>query len=1075
MTAAIDAQRWRRICQLFDELVELDAAAIADRLRVIGAADPDLQRIVERLLAADSAGETRLARINAAFALPHADAERERDADPLKLAGRTISHFTVVEAIAAGGMGVVYRAEDTRLRRTVALKFPLPAQQLERGAKERFLHEARSAGTLDHPNICSIFETGETEDGHLFLAMPLYDGETLKARLARDGALPIVDALAIARQIADGLGAAHRAGIVHRDVKPANVMLLRDGTVKILDFGLAKVRDLTLTETRARVGTISYMAPEQIQGQPIDGRADLWALGVITYEMLTGRCPFRGEYDISIAHSILNTEPVRASLVRREIPADLDDTVWKLLRKEPAARYGATDQVAVRLAANRGAPEQESALSDPITRVRNAVTHTLYSARAQPGATGVAAWARSRAFVITAVTLVIATAAVMAYARTRSAARTPPAPMAVAHTNARPAVAVMPFRATDGDLAFWREGMVDLLSFNLEGIGDLRKIDPQAVLTAWHAVVGGVTPEDGAAVGLEVGRRVGAHYVVIGSAVRTGGNVQLTAEVYDVTTRRSRGSAHIRGEGDSLQTLVDALTIELVRLNRVPTSGQLQPVNISRVTTTSVPALKAYLAGEQHYRRSRWQDAAAEFQRAVELDSTFARALFRLGGSYVWSAGGPLANEYYQKAARFAAGLPERDALLLEAMVSRDISLLETLTLKYPDDADGWYQLADRAFHQGGVALLPASVFRDAFEKALVLAPYYGEVRFHLLEDAFIRLDSARARVLTDGYQAADFDNAPCPGYRIVYDLAWGNAGAVARARAALDTIGFEALSCGGSSAYMIAPAAVEKIGRHRRAVIEGSIPGTPGATVRETVQARLMRGELRGAHRSIAHAYGYSRTAPFAARYTAMLNLSGFPDTSAVAHAKAVLAHAAVPAAHFWLGAFAVAEERWADVESAGLRIDAHVRARAAAGDSADARESAALAPVLRTYAALRRRPTTDLAEFETALSGLPCCGLLSVSAFLRYQIAVMLFEQRKLDEAQRYFESFYHYDAPYFVPAQFFLAQIDESRGRTSEARAHYELFAWWWADSDPELQPWVRQARAALARLASGGRRE
>src|SRR5262249_2215777 len=215
--------------------------------------------------------------------------------DYLGLAGRTISHFRVLEPLGAGGMGVVYRAEDTRLGRVVALKFLLPQPTADGVAKARFLREARSAAALDHPNLCTLHEAGETEDGRLFLAMALYPGETLKARLERDRPLPVQTVLDIARQVAHGLRCAHSAGIVHRDLKPGNVMLLPDGTVKILDFGLARARDHSLSTTSVRLGTVPYMSPEQIRGANLDGRADLWALGVVLYEMLTGRKPFHGD------------------------------------------------------------------------------------------------------------------------------------------------------------------------------------------------------------------------------------------------------------------------------------------------------------------------------------------------------------------------------------------------------------------------------------------------------------------------------------------------------------------------------------------------------------------------------------------------------------------------------------------------------------------------------------------------------------------------------------------------------------------------------------------------------------
>ena len=336
----MDSRRWKEIQATFDELVALDEASRASRLAALGATDRALRQAVEVLLAADGEADQQLAPLEAAF-FPATPAP-----DPLSLAGRTVSHFRVVERLGAGGMGVVYRAEDTRLGRAVALKFLLPQSSLDAPAKARFLQEAHSAAALDHPNLCTIHEVGETDDGQLFLAMALYPGETLKARLDREGPLPVGDALAIARQIAEGLAYAHAAGIVHRDLKPGNVMLVPNGPVKILDFGLAKARDQSLSTASAQWGTVAYMAPEQIQGEAVDARTDLWALGVVLFEMLTGRRPFAGEHELALAPAILRDQPLSPSTLRADVPAALEDIVLTLLQKDPANRYPAEELLA---------------------------------------------------------------------------------------------------------------------------------------------------------------------------------------------------------------------------------------------------------------------------------------------------------------------------------------------------------------------------------------------------------------------------------------------------------------------------------------------------------------------------------------------------------------------------------------------------------------------------------------------------------------------------------------------------------------------------------------------------------
>jgi len=336
----VNAERWQEVQVAFDELIELDASERARRLASFATSDPELHRALESLLEADAEADAHLAPIDSGLLLGGS-----RRSDPLGLAGRTISHFHLHEALGAGGMGVVYRASDTRLGRVVALKFLLPHHNLDAGARARFLREAHAAAMLDHPNLCTVYEFGTSEDGRLFMALALYQGETLRSRLGRDGRVPIRETIEIMRQVAAGLRAAHAAGLVHRDLKPANVMLLPDGTVRILDFGLAKARDQSLGTTSVRLGTVAYMSPEQIRAHNLDGRADLWALGVVLYEMLTGRKPFRGSEKRSIADAILYDQPEPPSMYCDDLPKALEGLVLELLEKEPTRRPASADEI----------------------------------------------------------------------------------------------------------------------------------------------------------------------------------------------------------------------------------------------------------------------------------------------------------------------------------------------------------------------------------------------------------------------------------------------------------------------------------------------------------------------------------------------------------------------------------------------------------------------------------------------------------------------------------------------------------------------------------------------------------
>jgi serine/threonine protein kinase/Flp pilus assembly protein TadD len=263
--------------------------------------------------------------------------------------GKTVSHYRILEKLGEGGMGVVYKAEDTKLKRIVALKFLPPELTRDTNAKERFIHEAQTASALDHPTICTIHEIDDTEDEQLFIVMAYYKGDTLRRRIDH-GPLKIEDAVDITVQVARGLGRAHEAGIVHRDVKPGNIMITNRGDVKIVDFGLAKLAGhAKLTRTGFMLGTAAYMSPEQARGEEVDHRTDIWSLGVVLHEMLTGQLPFMGDHEAALLYSIVHENPRALSSLRPELPASVSSIICKALQKDRALRYQTTQELIVDL------------------------------------------------------------------------------------------------------------------------------------------------------------------------------------------------------------------------------------------------------------------------------------------------------------------------------------------------------------------------------------------------------------------------------------------------------------------------------------------------------------------------------------------------------------------------------------------------------------------------------------------------------------------------------------------------------------------------------------------------------
>ena len=531
--------------------------------------------------------------------------------------GRQISHYRILEKLGAGGMGEVFLAEDTKLERKVALKF-LPTQfSADEEERKRFIHEAKAASALDHPNICSVYEIGETPEGQLFIAMGYYAGMTLKEKL-KGGPMPVNKAVEIAIEMAEGLKKAHSKGIVHRDLKPANVMLTDEGSVKIVDFGLAKLKGLTkLTKSGTTLGTVAYMSPEQAMGKEVDQRTDVWSLGVILYEMLTGKLPFPGEYDQAVLYAVINDEPERLAKVRPDVPIGLEQVVGRALVKDPAKRYQAVADLLqdLKAIAAGSIPLKSRPIKAGIFSIRRII---IYSGLA-----------------IAAIILIGLTIGKVSGLFSKKVEA------AVIRS-----LAVLPLVNLSGDAAqeYFSDGMTDALTAGLAQIKSIKVISRTSAMQYKEAKK--PLPQ--------IARELGVEGVVEGSVMRSGNRVRITAQLIDARQDRHLWANNYERE----MTDVLALQSEVVRAIATEIRAQVTPQErerLSAVRTIDPKAYEAYLMGRFYLYKATAPTSGKSieyFRKAIAGDPQNAAAYAGLVEAYTlrWQMGGlPLAEAASQQ------------------------------------------------------------------------------------------------------------------------------------------------------------------------------------------------------------------------------------------------------------------------------------------------------------------------------------------------------------------------------------------------------------------------------------------
>jgi tetratricopeptide (TPR) repeat protein len=607
--------------------------------------------------------------------------------------------YRIVRKLGRGGMGVVYEAEDLRLKRTVALKFLPPGLTADAEARERFIHEARAASSLDHPNICTIHEVDEAEDGGLYIVMACYQGESLKDKLGR-GALAPVEAIRIASEVAEGLARAHEHGIVHRDVKPGNIMVTSDGLAKILDFGLAKLTgEARMTITGTTVGTVAYMSPEQARGDEVDARTDVWSLGVVLYEMATGALPFDRASDRAVLNAIAHDEPRPVKELRPGFPTELAHVIRKALAKDPDKRYASAREMAGEL---RGLREAMSARAFP--------TAKKLSFRRRPRPVWIAAGALSLAAVAVAVWLL--------------------SRPGLAFEN-RDKLMVADVENLTGDQVF-DLALRTAIEAALQQSPYVAIFDKPQISETLRLMRKDPASKVDEVLGYDVCHFGGVRAFVLPRILSAGDAYELQAIVIDPVKRRhvDRIRVTAKGREQVLLRAIDELSDKLrSRLGESIRSIEKANRPVSEVTTSSWEALKEFSLGQARWQEGKPQEAAKFFELALEKDPEFVEARGSLGLVQIQflrqeEKGQEMLRQALKNAE--AQDYPPRDLLKLKAVnkqfVDKDLTgaLEEYRTLRelYPDFMPAWNN-AGRILQSLGRHGEAAAMF----EKAAELAP----------------------------------------------------------------------------------------------------------------------------------------------------------------------------------------------------------------------------------------------------------------------------------------------------------------------------------------------------------------